>query len=337
MTIKSHRFIKWIFNSIEILILVSSILLLSLNLDFFTVIHAKASEFLPVLKEETYTTVQVSIFYIIITLSSAYLMFNNLSKFDVLKRKVSFLILIISSIVLIIEFFNPHSIIINPTGFPPTSLKTVHLGLFSSLIMLGLKIIISLRVLIMEKISKKSKILILLFILGALSSDFIHEMGHVFFIILTGGKVIEFYPFPILLGGEFNAGYVNFIGVPKQFLPLVLLGGEIFQWISIIIILITLYLNKNVSTWIKYYLEILLFFAWLDFPLYTINNFFGLPHWFLIGSSNGDIILFSNLIGLPILIFIILALTQLCIGIILLIKIIKMKKRKNDSKINENL
>ncbi|MHA1196272.1 MAG: hypothetical protein ACTSRH_09800 [Promethearchaeota archaeon] len=337
MAMKSHHFIKWILNSTQILILLSSLLLLSLNIDFFTVIHAKASEFLPVLKEETYTTVQVSIFYIIIILSAIYLMFNNFSKFEFLKKKVNFLILITSSIVLIIEIFNPHSIIINPTGFPPTSLKTVCLGLFLSLIMLGLMIIISLRVLIVEKISKKSKILILLLILGTLSSDFIHEMGHVFFVILSCGKVIKFYPFPILLGGEFNAGYVNFTGVSKQFLPLVLLGGEIFQWVLIIIISIILHLKQNMGLWIKYYLEILLFFAWLDFPLYTINNVIGLPHWFLIGSSNGDIISFSNLIGIPILIFIILALSQLCIGILFLIKIIKVKKKKNDSKINENL
>ena len=57
--------------------------------------------------------------------------------------------------------------------------------------------------------------------------------------------------------------------------------------------------------------------TWLDFPLYTINNSMGIPHWFLIGGIEGDIIAFCANTSFPLFIMIIFACIQLACGIIL--------------------
>jgi hypothetical protein len=72
----------------------------------------------------------------------------------------------------------------------------------------------------------------------------------------------------------------------------------------------------------------LLFIGLLDFPLYAINNSFGLPHWFLVGSSQGDIILFSALTGFPMWAFIIIACGQLGIMVLIIYKLFILTKRK---------
>ncbi|MFX1378681.1 MAG: hypothetical protein ACFFA4_06270 [Promethearchaeota archaeon] len=142
-----------------------------------------------------------------------------------------------------------------------------------------------------------------------LLSELIHESGHAFFALISGGTITAFFPFPVIIGGEFTAGFVGYTNVPFYLEPLVLMGGEIFQWMTILSILVYLYykpkLRKNL------FLLVLLLIALLDFPLYTLNNSIGLPHWFLIGSSNGDIIRFSVLIGFPLWIFIVLSCIQL--------------------------
>ena len=78
----------------------------------------------------------------------------------------------------------------------------------------------------------------------------------------------------------------------------------------------------------------LLFIGLLDFPLYVINNSIGLPHWFLIGGINGDLIMFSTLTGFPLWILIILACSQLLITGLIFYKFFlknRMKIAKEDS------
>ena len=69
--------------------------------------------------------------------------------------------------------------------------------------------------------------------------------------------------------------------------------------------------------------------AILDFPLYTINNSINLPHWFLIGSTQGDIIIFTRLTGIPLWIMIIIAIMQLILG--LLFFYFRIIKKRNKS------
>jgi uncharacterized membrane protein YdcZ (DUF606 family) len=113
------------------------------------------------------------------------------------------------------------------------------------------------------------------------------------------------------------AGYVAWRYVPSELIPLVMMGGEIFQWISIPIMLAIIKF-KRWNKWITLFLVLTVIVAWLDFPLYSINNTFGIPHWFLIGGSSGDIIKFTNITGFPLLIMNLFALLQLSIGIIII-------------------
>jgi len=142
-----------------------------------------------------------------------------------------------------------------------------------------------------------------------LISEFIHESGHAFFVIISGGNITAFYPFPVIIGGSFTAGFVGYTNVPMILEPLVLMGGEIFQWITILIIFTYLYFKPKYQK--SLFIRVLLLIALLDFPLYTINNSIGLPHWFLIGSSDGDVMRFSRLTGFPLWILIIFSCVQL--------------------------
>ncbi|MFX0022225.1 MAG: hypothetical protein ACFE9S_07850 [Candidatus Hermodarchaeota archaeon] len=156
-------------------------------------------------------------------------------------------------------------------------------------------------------------------IVGALLlSEFIHESGHAFFTIISGGKVTAFFPFPVIIGGVFTAGFVGYTNVPPTLEPLVLMGGEIFQWITIVFILTYLYFKSKYRQ--NLFLLVLLLIALLDFPLYTINNSIGLPHWFIIGSNNGDVIRFSILTGFPLWILIIFSCVQLSITYLIFFK-----------------
>ena len=142
-------------------------------------------------------------------------------------------------------------------------------------------------------------------------SEFIHETGHAFFVLISGGTITAFVPFPFIIGGQFTAGFVGYTNVSSNLEPLVLMGGEIFQWIAILFILARFYFNPKYRK--NLFLLVLLLVALLDFPLYTINNSIGLPHWFLIGSTNGDVMRFSLLTGFPLWILIILSCVQLSI------------------------
>ncbi|MHA2390437.1 MAG: hypothetical protein ACXAEX_00570 [Promethearchaeota archaeon] len=302
--------------SLKICITLSALILVILNIDVISVIHARESESLPVLKYETYTSIELSIFYVIILLAVVNIALMLFEKFKRIKPYFVALTPIISILMSIILILNPHSIIINPTGWPPTQIDVLKIGTVFGLVLFVFLAIDSVLVLHREGFTKKYFSILAILIVAFLISDFIHESGHAFFILISGGNISKFYPFPVLMGGEFNAGYVGYANVPPNFEPIVLLGGEIFQWIVLGIVAGILYLRKPKKL-LKILLMFLLIIAIMDFPLYTINNTVGLPHWFLIGSTHGDVIMFSTITGFPILILIILAFTQLIIGGIL--------------------
>jgi hypothetical protein len=152
-----------------------------------------------------------------------------------------------------------------------------------------------------------------------LLSEFIHETGHAFFVIVSGGNITAFFPFPIVIGGSFTAGFVGYTNVPFFLEPLVLMGGEIFQWVTILIILTLFYFHPKYQK--SLFLLLLLLIALLDFPLYTINNSIGLPHWFVIGSNDGDVMRFSRLTGFPLWILIMFSCVQLSITYSIFIKL----------------
>ncbi|MFX0082850.1 MAG: hypothetical protein ACFE94_13955 [Candidatus Hodarchaeota archaeon] len=308
--------LKWISFFLNLFILVVAFTLLLLNINTISVIHAQASESLPVLKYETYSSIEISIFYIIIMLVVTNIVFLQSSKLKRVRPYILSLTPIISIIYVILPIFNPHSIIINPTGWPPTKLDGLEIGAIFSILLFVLLIFNSILILYIEGFMKKYLYTLVVLIVALLISDFLHESGHAFFILISGGKITEFYPFPVLLGGEFNAGYVGFANVPSNLVPLIMLGGEIFQWLVICILTIVLFLKPQNR--INFFITFLLIISFLDFPLYTINNSIGLPHWFLIGSTEGDIIKFSSLTGIPMWIMIILASIQLIIGALII-------------------
>jgi len=308
-------------------ILVIAITFLFLNFDFISLIHAKASESLPVQVFETYSTLETSILYILILLVVGNLLTIKVRYIKPLKPYIISLTPLIAIISIVLLILNPHTMILAPIGWPPTQLDNIELGGILVIILFGTFVVNSLFQIYLEgKIKSYLKVLGLI-IAALLLSDFIHESGHANLVLLAGGEITAFYPFPVLLGGEFNAGYVGFSNVPSNLRPLVILGGEIFQWITVCLILIFLYFKpkyrKNV------FVLTILFIALLDFPLYTINNSIGLPHWFLVGSTNGDIMIFSALTGFPLWALLILACSQLLLtGIIFYILLFK-NKRKN--------
>jgi hypothetical protein len=301
------------------------IILLFLNINIISVIHAKDSGGLPVVKYEIYLSTEVLVLYFVIGLA----LFNIICiKINILARiipHISFLTPLISFVLILTLFLNPHFLIINPTGLPPTRLDALEIGgilvivLFTSLTINGIMILW-----VERQIKRYVKILCI--IIGALLlSEFIHESGHLFFALISGGTITAFFPFPIVIGGEFTAGYVGYTNVPINLVPLVLIGGEIFQWITICVIITLLYFKPQYRT--NLFIIFLLFISFLDFPLYVINNSIGLPHWFLVGSTNGDIMIVSTLTGFPLWGFLILACSQLVIiGFIISILIFQSRR-----------
>ncbi len=302
---------------LKITIIVIALILVILNINVISVIHARESESLPVIKYETYTSMELSLFYFIIILAAINIILIIFKRFEQIRPYFFALTPIILIILLIFLNLNPHSIIINPTGWPPTQLDVLEIGAIFAIILQIFLAIDSIVMLYREGFLKKYFYFIVILIAAFLLSDLIHEGGHAFFILISGGNITQFYPFPVIMGGEFNAGFVSYSNVPSSFVPLVLLGGEIFQWLTLGIVTGILYLRKPKKP-LKFLLAILLILSILDFPLYAINNSMGFPHWFLIGSTNGDIIMFSALTEFPLLILLIVAVIQLILGVLLL-------------------
>lgn len=316
----------------DVFFLIFGIIFLFLNLEVVSVIHANASDWLPVLVYKTYSALGTSLLYIFIFLVITDILSFKIRFLKPFKPYIISLIPVVTTFSLVLLFLNPHAIILNPSGSPPTWFDEIELGGIITIILFIGFTIVSIIQIYLDRILKTYFLPVLFIIGGLLISDLIHEGGHAVITLLVGGEVEAFYPFPVLLGRELVAGYVGFSNVPSNFIPLVLLGGEIFQWTTVSIILIILYFKPNYRK--NVFILTLLFVGLLDFPLYTINNAFGLPHWFFIGSTNGDIILFSELTGVTLWFFIVLACCQLLITCLIIYKLI-FKNRKE--KIKEEL
>ncbi|MFW9819875.1 MAG: hypothetical protein ACFFE5_09715 [Candidatus Thorarchaeota archaeon] len=308
-------------------ILVGGIILLLLNINMISVIHAKESELLPVVKYETYSSFEIIFLYLFIVLTGI----NIISmKFNKLRGKIPYINILtplISIILIVTLFLNPHYLIIIPTGLLPTRLDVLEIGGILSSILFSILVANSVINLLIEKeITRILKILCII-IGGLLLSEFLHECGHAFFVLVSGGLITAFFPFPIIIDGEFTAGFVGYTNVPPDLEPLVLMGGEIFQWIAVLIILTYIIFKPKYRK--NLFLMVLLLVALLDFPLYTINNSIGLPHWFFIGSINGDVMRFSILTGFPSCILIILSCLQLSITCLIFFKLKYTSIRNN--------
>lgn len=330
MLVKMERnSLKSLVIYINIAILVIVITLFVLGLEVIRVIHAQASEWLPVQVYETYSTTETSLLYVLILLIVGNLLSIKIRYLEQYKPYIIFLTPIISIILITILILNPHTIILKPNGWPPTQLDNIDPGGIITIILFSLTIVSSFLQIYLEGFMKTYVITLGIIIGALLLSDFIHESGHAISALLAGGEITKFYPFPVLLGGEFAAGYVTVSNVPSNLIPLVLLGGEIFQWITICLLLFFFHTKPKYRR--NIFLNTLLIIAFLDYPLYVINNSIGLPHWFLIGGIKGDIILFSDLTNFPLWALIIIAFVQL--GIMFLIFcILHFRSREKNSK-----
>ncbi len=313
----------------NLVILVFGITLLLLNINMISVIHAKASEWLPVLVYETYSTLETSFLYLLILLLIVNILFIKIRDLKPFKPYIISLTPIVAIISMLLLFLNPHTMILNPKGWPPTLFDRIELGGIITIILFCCFTVITIFQIYLEGIIKNYLKTVGLIIGALLLSDFAHESGHAIIAILASGEIEVFYPFPVLLGGEFNAGYVGFSNVSSNLIPLVILGGEIFQWIIVSIIIVILHFKPKYRK--NIFILTLLFIGLLDFPLYVINNSMGLPHWFLVGSTNGDIMIFSALTNFPIWAFNIIAFGQLLITGLILYKLI-FKNRRNPIK-----
>lgn len=309
----NDKVINYVFIVINFIILFFCLAILIFNPNFIAVIHY-STDMLPVISYTTYSSLQLNIIYIFIILISLNVIFSIYNKFNRLNKLLIKLNPIFAFILIVMIFLNPHLIIISPIGYP-TRLDYLRIGGFLLIFLLIIFIIINIIYIIQQKNIKQYLIILTIFIGTAFLSEFIHEGGHAFFVLISGGQITEFRPYPSFLNNEINAGYVGFTGVPLSLIPLVLIGSEIFQWIVVLLVSFLLYYRKwnNLST---IFLKFLLIIAWLDFPLYTINNMVALPHWFIIGSTHGDIVEFSALTGFSIWFMLAIAIIQLITGLI---------------------
>jgi hypothetical protein len=304
----------------NVFILVFGIILLVLNIEMISVIHASASEWLPVLLYETYSTFETSFLYLLILLAILNILSFNSRYVKPLKVYILYIIPIIAIISIVIFVLNPHTLILR--------LDRIEIVGIIAMILFSLFTINTILQIYLEGIMKKFLITLGIIIGVLLLSDFIHESGHAIIILLSGGDITAFFPFPVLLGDELNAGCVFFSNVPSSLIPLVMLGGEIFQWITICLLLIFFGVKPKYRR--NKFLIALLIIAFLDFPLYIINNSMGLPHWFLIGSTRGDIIVFSDLTNFPLWALILIGCGQLVIMILIFYFLLFRNREKNN-------
>ncbi len=305
------------------LILILGIIFLILNFNFMYIKHNTWGS-LPVIIYVFYENSQVIPFYLLIFLSVINIITNLFVKIIKLRVLIYSIQSLIAFFSIILLFINPQFLILFPQGSTPTNLEYLEIGgylyIISTLVFIGL----TFHTLNRERYLKRYFQYTSLLIVALLLSSFIHENGHAFFVLISGGEITGYAPFPFLDWKNF-AGYVNFQNVPDEFYILVMMGGEIFQWVFIFLVGFILYFKKF-NFWVNRFLIFLMIIAWLDFPLYSINNTFGLPHWFIFGSKTGDIVIVSSTIGLDMLYFNILAITQLIIGaLIIYFKVIRKR------------
>jgi len=314
-----------------------SIFIIIINLEFFSVIHYNLSEWIPTVVYVTYKSREVFSIYLLLVLNA----FGLITYYGIKNkkiRKIAISILpILSSISIILILINPHILLINAKGAPPTIINYLNVSGCIFLVQYFIFISFSIYFIFQEGFLKEFLIYTTISILALLTANLIHESGHAFFVLISGGKIEKFVPFPWL---GCSAGCVEYSDVPTYFNPVVLMGGEIFQWITLILGLVILY-KKKLNPRVSIFLKIILIAAWLDFPLYTINNTLGIPHWFIIGANDGDIVNFVSLTGFPLELMILFSIVQITLGLFFIFRkqIFSFYKRSviYNEKIEQNL
>ncbi|TXT60236.1 MAG: membrane protein of unknown function [Promethearchaeota archaeon] len=301
--------------------LVLIIFLLVIDIDVISVIHSRSGENLPVIERETYSFQGLNLSYIFVFLIIINLIIMKIEGYSFLKNVLVSLTTIVAVALFFVFFINPHLIILFPSGLPPTKLENVLIG---GVFIIGLLFAFLLNSSLLIYQQGNLRIYLIAwssFISAALLAGLIHETGHLLFGVISGGKIITFIPFPIFQEGEFILGLVRLENISSDLQPLFLLGGEILQWITMSLILFIFYKFPRFKN--NLFVNFLLLIAWLDFPLYTINNYFGIPHWFIAGRIEGDIIQLASLMGISYWVFFSLALIQIFIGLAYIFKRVK--------------
>jgi hypothetical protein len=105
------------------------------NFKAITVIHAWASPSIPVFKYETYSSLETLSLYIISVLTSINILSMKVQKLSRTRHFTSVFTSIVSFIFILVTLINPHVIIINPTGLPPTQLDVLEIGGIISIVL----------------------------------------------------------------------------------------------------------------------------------------------------------------------------------------------------------
>jgi hypothetical protein len=309
--------------------LVAAIICLIFNFATIFVMHSSL-DWIPVVIFVTYRAQDLILFYFIILISACALILLLTKQLKPVLKGLIFITPLAAGLLLLFMVVVPNLIIIMPVSKSQAFLDIINVGGGIFILIAIILLITSISAIFSDKNLIGYLILVILFVCGALTAEFIHESGHAIFVILSGGTVTEFVPIPWMVGGHWTAGYVGFTGVPENLVPLVMIGSEIFQWISLAILCPILFFHSKIK--IRKYLIYWFLFAWVDFPLYSINNALGIPHWFFFGGLNGDVLQFCSLTGFPLWLMIIFAILQLVLGSIFLYKI----RRKTDLIVNTN-
>ncbi|MFX1378680.1 MAG: hypothetical protein ACFFA4_06265 [Promethearchaeota archaeon] len=119
----------------NITIIISGFILLLLNIDNFSVIHAWASPSLPVMKYETYSSLEILYLYMLVVLAVINIISMRVDKLFRIRPFNYIFTLLVSTVFTLILFLNPHILIINPTGLPPTQLDALEVGGIISIIL----------------------------------------------------------------------------------------------------------------------------------------------------------------------------------------------------------
>ena len=272
-----------------------------LNLPFITIEH-QGSVLLPVITTADYGSSNVLGAYVVLLLGILRIYVEIKLQDTSTPIIVSIIQICVSFIGIIAMVHNPLLHIIAPEVSNPAADFTYRLGSVFFFVILGIVLIeaglrLILHVFRVFKVTWKSLgIFTAAFIIAVFLSTLIHESGHAILVLLSGGSVTYFGALPW-------QGYVSWTGVPEQWIPIVQLGGFIAQHSYLLLFAGLLYLERtkkletDTNTYIalvRYVLIIVAILAWLDFPAYTLNNFAGLPHWFFMGSANGDVVAFCQ-------------------------------------------
>jgi hypothetical protein len=153
--------------------------------------------------------------------------------------------------------------------------------------------------------SKRSVFFMFLFLLSALFMDFLHELGHVLWGVLAGGRLVSmqilyFMLYPSLgLASRFQLGLVRVTGFSSSFEHgLFLLGGSLttffFAWIIALILK-----KKPPGQKFRMLLKSMGIIGLLDLPFYVFLPQIGLYHWMFFGGNTPEPLIGARETGIP--------------------------------------